>query len=131
MRTFLLLVALLPALAAAQDAATPAPAPVAKKPATRSGEVYKWIDDKGVVHYTDKPPSQNATPAALPPLQTYKGGTTPNLSRFERPASKAPDAAPGTAPAAASGAQLQIVTPSSGETFSGGQRIVPVAVMVT
>lgn len=32
--------------------------------------VYRWTDDKGVVHYTDKPPSKDAKPAQLPPLQT-------------------------------------------------------------
>ena len=84
-------------------------------------EVYKWVDDKGVVHYTDKPPAENATPAKLPPLQTYKGGTVPSLGKFDRPTSKGTTAS----------AQIQVVTPSRDETFRGGERVVPVAVMVT
>ena len=87
-------------------------------------EVYKWVDDKGVVHYTDKPPSENAKPAKLPPLQTYKGGTNPNLGKYDKPTPRTPAAAPG-------GAQLQLVTPAADETFHSGERTVPVAVMVT
>jgi hypothetical protein len=34
-------------------------------------DVYKYVDDKGVIHYTDKPPSKDAKPTDLPPLQTY------------------------------------------------------------
>lgn len=37
-------------------------------------DVYRWTDDKGVVHYTDKPPSKDAKPVELPQLQTYKPG---------------------------------------------------------
>ena len=114
----MLLVAL-PALALAQD-----PAPAQKKPA--KGEVYKYVDEKGVVHYTDKPPSDDARPAPLPPLQTYKGGTAPDLGRFS---SKAPASAAPRSDAAE--VLVQLVTPSADETFRGGERTVPVAVMVT
>lgn len=102
MRALLMLLLLLPALASAK-------------------EVYKWVDDKGVIHYTDKPPSENAKPAKLPPLQTYKGGTKPNLSKYEKPGKAGP----------AASAQVQVVTPSNEETFRSGERVVPVAVMVT
>jgi Domain of unknown function (DUF4124) len=90
-------------------------------------EVYKWVDDKGVVHYTDKPPAKNATPAKLPPLQTYKEGTTPNLNKYAKPV------APGATGAAAAGGavNVEIVTPSREETFRGGERVVPIAVVVT
>ena len=84
-------------------------------------EVYKWVDDKGVVHYTDKPPTEGAQPAKLPPLQTYKGAPPANLSKFEKPTPKAP----------LSAVDIQIVTPARDETFRGGERVVPVAVMVT
>jgi hypothetical protein len=104
MRTLALLLLILPSLVLAKD------------------QVYKWVDDKGVVHYTDKPPTENATPVKLPPLQTYKGGTAPpNLQKFEKP----------TAKGNTSSAQVQVVTPSYDETFRGGERVVPVAVMVT
>lgn len=84
-------------------------------------EVYKWVDDKGVIHYTDKPPTDGAKPTKLPPLQTYKGGTVPPLNKFEKSTIK------GTGNAA----QILVVTPSRDETFRGGERVVPVAVQVT
>jgi len=113
MRFALVLSLLLPLLAHAGDAA------VAKKP-----EVYKWVDSKGVVHYTDKPPSQDAKPVALPPLQTYKRGTVPDINKFTPPGSSGN-------PISSVGPQIQVVTPSREETFRGGERTVPVAVMVT
>lgn len=119
MRKLLLALALIPAVAFAQGAAPPAqPA----KPAAKKPEVYKWVDDKGVVHYTDKPPSDNATPAALPPLQTYKRGTTPDLRKFSSSGSA-------SKPITNVGPQVQLVTPAREETFH--ERTVPVAVMVT
>ena len=33
--------------------------------------VYRYTDEKGVIHYTDKPPSKDAKPVQLPPLQTF------------------------------------------------------------
>lgn len=86
-------------------------------------EVYKWVDENGVVHYTDKPPSRDAEPAKLPPLQTYKGGTAPDLRKFDK--------GPQGGKPAAGAAQLQIVTPSRDETFRSAERTVPIAVMVT
>lgn len=105
MRILLFAALLIPALAAAAP------------------QVYKWVDDKGVVHYTDKPPTQYATPAKLPPLQTYKRGTAPDLNKFTPPN--------GGKPVTAVGPQIQVVTPSREETFHGGERTVPVAVLVT
>ena len=90
--------------------------------AVAKDEVYKWVDDKGVVHYTDKPPTENAQPAKLPPLQTYKGGTTPDLKRFDK-------ATKNGKPVGL--AQIDLVTPGHDETFRGGERTVPVAVVVT
>ena len=90
--------------------------------AAEKAEVYKWVDEKGVIHYTDKPPNDNAQPAKLPPLQTYKGGTTPNLSKFDK----------GPQGGKATGAALvEVVTPAQDETFRSGERTVPVAVILT
>lgn len=36
------------------------------------GQIYKWVDKDGVVHYSGEPPSDKAQPTELPPLQTYK-----------------------------------------------------------
>ena len=108
MRTLLAVLVILPVLAYAADN---------KKP-----EVYKWVDENGVVHYTDKPPAENATPAKLPPLQTYKGGTAPDLRRYDKPTRNGKPTGL---------AQLDLVTPSHDETFRSGERTVPIAVVVT
>lgn len=42
-------------------------------PFTANAEIYKYVDSNGVVRYTDKPPSKNAKPLDLPPVQTYTG----------------------------------------------------------
>jgi hypothetical protein len=120
MRTLALVLAVVPALALAQQQSAPPPAP-AKKPTTTQNQVYKWVDEQGVVHYTDKPPSDGAQPTKLPALQTYKGGTNPSLNKFDKRGAGATGAGPL--------ANLDIVTPSHDETFR--ERTVPVAVMVT
>ena len=38
-----------------------------------TAEIYKWVDDKGVVHYGDQPPKPGARPLEkLPELTTYR-----------------------------------------------------------
>ena len=125
MRTLTLVIAaLFPAALLAQDAAAPPPPP-AKAPV--KDQVYKWVDKDGVVHYSSQPPVDNAKPAKLPPIQTYKGGTNPSLSKFAKPAAGAAPGARMSGPAS----NIEVVTPSHDETFRGGERVVPVAVMVT
>jgi len=34
-------------------------------------EVYRWVDQDGVIHFGAQPPNKDAKPAALPQLQTY------------------------------------------------------------
>lgn len=88
-------------------------------------EVYKWVDKNGVVHYTDKPPSDGAPPAKLPPLQTYKGGTPPPIEQFVARPEAPRKAAPG------GDVQLELLAPVNEETFRSGERTIPVAVTVT
>ena len=92
--------------------------------AAEKDKVYKWTDENGVIHYSSKPPSDAATPAQLPPLQTYKEGTNPDLKKFDKGQQQG-------GKKGASGIQVQVVTPSADETFRGAERTVPVAVMVT
>lgn len=90
-----------------------------------SAAIYKWVDEKGVVHYTDQPPTQNARPANLPPLQTYKEGTKPKLESLAKPGGNAGQ------PAAAVPA-LKITSPAPEETFRGdAERQVPVSVQLS
>lgn len=85
-------------------------------------QVYKWVDEKGVVHYTDQPPSGSAKPAKLPPLQTFKGNV-PNLDELTKTAD----------PAASSKApKLRITSPAPDETFrSDAEGKINVSVVIT
>jgi hypothetical protein len=85
--------------------------------AAAAADVYRWVDDKGVVHYSDKPLAPNDRPASLPQLQTYNhGGTPPGF----QPAPAAPAAGAGAAPAAASRSNAHafaITSPAPDETI--------------
>lgn len=35
-----------------------------------SAEMYRWVDEKGEIHYSDKPPNEDAQPYAPPPILT-------------------------------------------------------------
>lgn len=51
-----------------------------------SAEVYRWVDSKGVVHYSDKPLAKGAHPAKLPALQTYQPAPLPDtLTKLSTP----------------------------------------------
>jgi hypothetical protein len=53
-------------------------------PQTALAEIYKYVDENGVTRYTDKPPSKDAKPLTLPPLQTYTGaGISPTVESSE------------------------------------------------
>ncbi len=75
--------------------------------AAAAGDVYRWVDSSGVVHYSDKPQAPNDKPAVLPHLQTYAPGAAP--SAFAQDA-----AAAGTGPAAAA---IAITSPEPDETI--------------
>lgn len=96
MRYFLLLMLLTGAVQAAEP--------------DKTGKVYRWVDDKGVIHYTDKPPSQGAKPAKLPPLQTFKP---------HRPA--ATPAAPAAKPKAAVAPSVRILSPAADQTVRSSE----------
>lgn len=61
-------IALLMCLAAAAASAAPAAKTASGEP---DDKVYRYTDDNGVVHYTDKPPAKDAKPVELPHIQTY------------------------------------------------------------
>jgi hypothetical protein len=46
---------------------------MAALPLMAAAEIYKYVDSDGVIRYTDQPPSKDARPVELPPLQTYTG----------------------------------------------------------
>lgn len=91
-----------------------------------SAEVYRYVDEKGVVHYSDQPPTRDAKPVQLPPLQTYKPGQGPPPEIFA--ADKSPPAKAKAPPARFS---ISISSPTPGETIraSGDELSVSVKVM--
>src|SRR5205823_6336849 len=61
-----------------------------------AGTVYKWVDENGVVHYSDQPHPE-AQKVDVPPAQTYKGGASvpamPTTGTSAPPASSEPASA--------------------------------------
>lgn len=92
-------------------------------PAT--AEVYRWVDKDGVVHYTDKPPTKDAKPAQLPPIQTVPGGFGLRGATGDRAGAASESAGQAGAPAAPT---PTIVSPQPDQTFRGAERTVPVSV---
>lgn len=87
-----------------------------------AAQVYKYTDEKGVVHYTDKPPSKNAKPANLPPLHTY---APPPTSAKPEAATPAPEA-----PSGGGGFQVRITAPANESTSREASSEVAVSVDV-
>lgn len=96
---------------------------LAAAPLAAKDEVYRWVDAEGIVHYGSKPPSKDAKPVELPPLQTYKSGHSPGLPPA---ASRIP-----SSPPAAESLSLRITAPVQDETFRDPQGLVSVSVEVT
>ncbi|AXQ31326.1 DUF4124 domain-containing protein [Solimonas sp. K1W22B-7] len=89
-----------------------------------AADVYKYTDEKGIVHYTDKPPSKNAKPANLPPLHTYSPAPMGGLS--------APTpSTPGAAEVAPIKYELRITSPEPDQTNRDASGNLAVTVVVT
>jgi hypothetical protein len=88
-------------------------------------EVYRWVDKDGVIHYTDQPPTKDAKPAQLPPIQTITGG----LGAAAVPAPKTgPAGGQADQAGAPAGIALSILSPSPEETVRRAERTLNVAV---
>jgi len=70
--------------------------------------VYKWVDENGVVHYSDQP-HPNAQKVNVPGAQTYRAPETPAAA--SAPLAPSPEAAP------PSYAGCAIAQPADDETF--------------
>ena len=56
-----------------------------------AGTVYKWVDENGVIHYSDQP-HENAEKVQLKALQTYSAPKNPPASAPSAPDTKSPPA---------------------------------------
>lgn len=83
-------------------------------------DVYRHVDENGVVHYTDQPPSPNARPVDLPPIQI--------VGPVTRPPSSVPGATAGPDMTGGAPLSVSILSPKPDETFRGDDRRLPVSV---
>ncbi|WP_293389285.1 DUF4124 domain-containing protein [Nevskia sp.] len=88
-----------------------------------SAEVYRWTDAKGVTHYGDKAPSDQAKPVQLPPLQTYSPPPVPSTSPNSTASAEKPAEA-GTPP------PIRITSPAQDETIREAGKQLSVSVDV-
>jgi hypothetical protein len=58
-------------------------------PLVLAATVYKWVDENGVVHYSDQP-HPNAEKVHVESAQTYKAGTSPNTESYGAPSAPPP-----------------------------------------
>lgn len=90
-------------------------------PLAVAAEVYKYTDEKGVVHYSDKPPGKGAKPANLPPLHTYSPlATTPK-----------PESTTASPAAAGGDFSLRVIAPEPDQTYRDPLGTVGISVAVT
>lgn len=88
-------------------------------PGLAGAEVYRWVDENGVVHYGDRP-SGNAQPADLPELQRMDGA--PSVETVDEEEEPIP---------AAEGPRIRILQPRPDQTFRDARGLVPVAVSLS
>lgn len=87
-----------------------------------AANVYRHVDKDGVVHYSDEPPTKDAKPVVLPPIQVVGPPRSASSSSSGGGAVTGPDLT-GGAPLS-----VGIVSPTPDETFRGDDRKLPVAV---
>jgi hypothetical protein len=94
-------------------------------PQTALAEIYKYVDENGVTRYTDKPPSKDAKPLTLPPLQTYTGaGISPTVESSEP--------GEGVLPTEVSGySGIELLSPADQQVFNNANPIVTASAAVT
>ncbi len=96
--------------------------------ALAQGEIYKWVDGEGSVHYGDQPETSTARPVRnLPQLSTYAPAPAPALEKQEAAPQDTPDAGAGSPQASAQGYRsISIVSPENGGTVRSSPGNVPV-----
>lgn len=84
-------------------------------PALAAAQVYRWVDDDGVVHYSDQPAGGGAERAELPSLQMADPVESTGGEDGNRPR-------PGPAPG------LTLMRPAPEATFRDARGLIPVSV---
>lgn len=83
--------------------------------AAPAGDVYRFVDQDGVVHYTDRAPTPDSEPIKLRPVQTV-GAPAPAVS------------SPDPTQAASPKIGVSIVSPAADETLRGDDHVLAVGV---
>lgn len=86
-------------------------------------EVYRWVDKGGVIHYGAQPPSKDAKPASLPPIQTYSHRAGNQALPLSGEAAAKPIAAAGLK-------EVRILAPVQDEIFRDAQGAINVSAAV-
>ena len=57
--------------------------------APAQAELYRWVDDNGQVHYSDKKPNQNTAPTGVAETLQFAPGTAANKAKRDQAAAQA------------------------------------------
>ena len=82
--------------------------------AESSGKVYKWVDDQGLTHYGDEPPSKDMAPIDLPTIKIIDSA---EMKTQESPTPEAVPTTRDTTPPITN-YQLDITSPKNDETIA-------------
>lgn len=91
-----------------------------------SAAVYKHVDENGVIRYTDQPPSKNAKPLELPPVQTIGSGTVVS----DDDAGENVEEAETDAPARAGYTRVELTSPTADQVFNNANPVVTASVTI-
>lgn len=89
-------------------------------PGLAAADIYRWVDDDGVVHYGDRPPRNAERVEELPPLQHMQSVVIPEE-----------EAEPASETAAAGAPQAHLEQPRPEQTFRDPRGRVPAAVKLS
>lgn len=98
---------------------------LAALPFAAAAEIYKYVDSNGVIRYTDKPPSKDAKPVELPPLQTYGNNSAPREDVSEPEPSEPTPATPAAYDA------VELIAPTADQVFNTGSGSIGAAANVS
>lgn len=87
----------------------------------RAGEIHRWVDENGVVHFADVPPPNVQTTTRNMPNRPTAAATEP--ASGATPAPSAPGGTPGT-PAASKGPAQVVIATQDSESLGGSRHAI-------